>query len=102
MGVAIAALTIGAWFAYSALKGQSLGDVFKGGGATLDPSQGITIADAEAATGVTPDNVGDITGATGGSNLDRMYAEMNRMIAFHHAYKWGGGHASFSADGPWD
>lgn len=42
MGVAIAALTVGAWFAYSALKGQSLTDVFKGGGSTLNPSGSVS------------------------------------------------------------
>lgn len=42
MGVAIIALTVGAWFAYSALKGESLADVFKGGGSALDPSASVS------------------------------------------------------------
>lgn len=42
MGAAIAALTIGAWFAYSALTGQSLTDVFKGGGDKIDPGGNVS------------------------------------------------------------
>ena len=41
MGVAIIAITVGAWFAYSALKGESLTDVFKGGTGSLDPGGSV-------------------------------------------------------------
>jgi hypothetical protein len=33
MGIAIAAITLGVWFTYSALKGVSLADAFTGKGA---------------------------------------------------------------------
>jgi hypothetical protein len=50
MGAALAALTIGAWFTYSALTGKSLADVFKGGLTPLDPSGKITPVEPTDAT----------------------------------------------------
>jgi hypothetical protein len=35
-------------------------------------------------------------------SLEDLVAEADRMIALHQPYVWGGGHAAFSADGPWD
>jgi hypothetical protein len=98
MGVAIGALTIGAWLVYSALKGQSLAQVFTGGGVTLDPAGSIT---APATNGTASDGTGDTSGATS-VNRGGMVAEMDRMISLRKPYRWGGGHASFSENGPWD
>jgi hypothetical protein len=92
MGVALAALTVGAWFAYSALSGKSLADVFNG---APSPNPGGKVnPDLPAADN--PQTAG------GGNTLAGLAGEMNRMIALHQPYKWGGGHAAFDPNGPWD
>lgn len=55
MAIAIAAITIGGWFAYSALKGMSLAEVFKGGGGTtLDPGGSVQAPDTATSTSSAP------------------------------------------------
>lgn len=41
-------------------------------------------------------------GSVGVGAVDKLYAAMNRMASAHKPYLWGGGHAGFSHDGPWD
>jgi hypothetical protein len=90
MGAALVFITLGAWFAYSSLKGVGLTDVFNGKGSPLNPAGGMATAPST-------------TGGGGGSAGTGMEAEMDRMIALHQPYKWGGGHGSSpSVDGPWD
>jgi cell wall-associated NlpC family hydrolase len=104
MAPALAAVTVGGWFAYSALTGKSLGGVFTGAGkqdpsGTLDPAKALQAAGIDTSQ---PLSVGGIPLSTGGDNLSSMTAEMNRMIGLRQPYKWGGGHAAFDPDGPWD
>src|ERR1700749_1297740 len=91
MGVAIAAITIGAWLVYSALKGESLAEVFGTQTGALDPAGRAQVLQDTLAT-LQPE----------GTNAGSMEAEMDRMIALHQPYKWGGGHGGFSQGGPWD
>lgn len=105
MGVAIAAITIGAWFTYSALTGTSLADVFKGDTKKPNPSGTVDVTAALKDAGIDPSQpltTGGVPLGGGGTGQDSMEAEMNRMIGLHLPYKWGGGHAAFDADGPWD
>jgi hypothetical protein len=92
-GTALAAITVGGWFAYSALTGQSLAGVFKGGDKKLDPSASVN---PRVPAADNPQTAG------GGNSMTGIEGEMNRMIALHNPYKWGGGHAQFDPDGPWD
>lgn len=96
MGIALAAIGLGAWLAYSALKGVSLADAFTGKGDTLDPAAKIT-ADTQSAQSPTDSAV-----PGGSADLGGMETEQNRMNSLHQPYKWGGGHGSFDSDGPWD
>lgn len=103
MGIAIAAVTIGGWLAYSALKGMSLADVFKSSsGAKLNPSGSVQSNIESTASAVPSLAPGDTTGRDSSSNLQSMTNEMGRMASLNQPYKWGGGHASFDANGPWD
>lgn len=101
---ALAAVTVGGWFAYSALTGKSLGGVFAGAG-KQDPSGTLSPAKVLQAAGIDmsqPLSVGGVPLSTGGNNLSSMTNEMNRMIGLRQPYKWGGGHQGFDPDGPWD
>lgn len=42
------------------------------------------------------------TGSSSGDPISVIVSECNRIDALHSTYKYGGGHAGFSADGPWD
>lgn len=114
VGVALTVITVGAMLVYTALKGKSAASVLSGDtGAVLDPSGGGALVQ-DPATAL-PGTVQDPSGATvgggapglgapniGGFGSANMETEMQRMVDLHQPYKWGGGHASFSADGPWD
>ncbi len=94
MGIALAAIGLGVWLAYSSLKGVSLADAFTGKGQTLDPSAQVKAQ--QQAEDILPSL------QPGSTNQSSMEAEMNRMISLHKPYLWGGGHSSFDSDGPWD
>lgn len=99
-GIAILTVSLGTWLGYSALTGKSLADALTGG-SPLDPAGGKA-SPTELGQAPTADSVG--TGG-GGSPIgaSAMEAEMNRMIALHLPYRWGGGHgAQASKTGPWD
>lgn len=100
MGIAIAAITIGGWLAYSALKGMSLAEVFKAGTDTpLDPAGALKAT--QTATQSAQEQLPSVAG-TGDNNLESMTNEMSRMMNLNQPYLWGGGHRGFSPNGPWD
>jgi hypothetical protein len=114
--VPVVLISVGGIMVYSAIKGLSVLEVFSGAkGDALNPRGGSPYSAADLASPTPQQNSGgsaqgvpgaggafgapSIGGFSSGSSID---AEQNRMISLHHAYKWGGGHASFSQNGPWD
>lgn len=114
--VPLALMSIGGLMVYSALKGVSITEVFAGArGDSLNPRGGSPYSASDLASpspiqqgGGSAQGVPGAGGAFGapsiggfgsGSSLD---TEMNRMISLSLPYKWGGGHGSFSQNGPWD
>jgi hypothetical protein len=98
MTFAIVAITLGSWFAYSALKGIGLKEVLTGTGqeSPLDPAGALTQGSQQDTT------TDDGTPPASGGSSDSMTSEMSRMIARRQPYKWGGGHGKFDPNGPWD
>lgn len=95
MKTAFALLTLGGILAYAGIKGLSIIEVLAGEkGSPLDP-RGGTVDFA------TPGSPGTTRGPNSGGAA-AVVAEADRMIAKKQPYKWGGGHAGFDADGPWD
>jgi ABC-type cobalamin transport system ATPase subunit len=84
VGVALAALTVGAWFAYSALSGKSLADVLKGGTPPLDPS-GSVQGGASTDTG-TDTGTGDRTALP--SPVDLIPGSGSIVIDNHPVAQW--------------
>jgi len=92
MTPAIALFILGAILLRAGWKNQSLVDSALGRNTHRD-------------TGNVPTFSGGDFGAdpsSGGTTSGNMEAEMDRMISLKHPYKWGGGHAEFDQDGPWD
>jgi hypothetical protein len=84
VGVALAALTVGAWFAYSALSGKSLADVLKGGTPPLDPSGNVQ-GGASTDTG-TDTGTGDRTALP--SPVDLIPGSGSIVIDNHPVAQW--------------
>lgn len=97
---AILLLTVGGLMVYSSIKGLSITDMFKGVvGDTIDPKGGFKGSFPAPASDPTANTT---PGSPATGQPGEFIAEADRMIAFHHAYSWGGGHINFSPNGPWD
>jgi hypothetical protein len=105
MTPAIAALVFGGILLVAGWQNRNVLDVALGREGKIP---GGTVEEAEVSFGPVGSAVpGDLPSLTptpsgGGGKLTKLIDECNRIDSLHKPYKWGGGHASFDPNGPWD
>lgn len=110
MPLAFAALGGATLLVVSGIKGITLGDVLSGkgtdgklspAGGNIDWGAGAPIAVSGNGVSGSVDAGSTLTDKPGGV-LSALKAEMDRMDRLHSIYQWGGSHAGYSDNGPWD
>lgn len=105
MPPAILALVLGGILIVAGTQGRNVLDVALGRDGRMTDS---TADEALAKFGVTSDDLGTLPGLTStpqdgtGKGLSRLVSECNRIDALDLRYVWGGGHAGYPQNGPFD
>lgn len=105
MTPAIAALVLGGVLIVAGIQGRNVIDVALGREGKMTNA---TADEALAKFGTTSADLGSLpslttTPQTGtGQGYDRCVSEMNRITSLHLKYVYGGGHAGYPANGPFD
>src|SRR6059058_2696285 len=112
MPLAFAALGLGVLMLVAGFKGHSVADVLTGkakGDQPLNPKGAdATSVLANALTEISPNslNVAPLSPTVPGSlsdvRLNILTSECNRIAALRLPYRWGGGHAGYPPNGPFD
>lgn len=110
--LAFAGLGVAVLLVTSGLKGKTISDVLAGDtGDTFDPKAGAdigsSVTDTSSATGDSTGSgsasaAGQAVGAAGTGKLVTLKTEMSRMANLKSYYKYGGSHAGYNKNGPWD
>lgn len=102
MTPAIALLVMGAILLRAGWKNQNIIDVALGRDEQRDAGGVPDVPDVAVGSDASSPSGGDVMDARVGGGLVRLFHEMNRIVGLELPYVWGGGHAGYPHEGPFD
>lgn len=102
MTPAIAAVILGGILLVAGFQNRNVVDVALGREGKIKDS---TVDDASMAAVNDPNSLPSLSSGPQVGNMDAVsavVAECNRIDSLHKSYVWGGGHAGYNPNGPWD